>query len=107
MSKREYDSQYREFLATVKKRDRNKCQLCGSRKSIEVHHILMWAASSSVRYDPGNGICLCRECHKQVTKKEHHYAKLLSEIASVNTERYERTKPLAVRKRRGRKPKDG
>jgi len=107
LSKRNYDDQYREFLASVKKRDKNKCQLCGSKYRIEVHHILKWSSFPSVRYDPANGICLCKKCHKDVTRKENYYAVLLSEIASVNTERYERTKSLGVRKRRGRKPKDG
>lgn len=107
MSEREYDDRYKEFRKAVRARDGAKCQLCGAKRQIEVHHIQKWSSAQSLRYDPDNGICLCKKCHKDVTKKEVHYAKLFMEIVYVNTERHKRAKSVAVPKRRGRKPKNG
>lgn len=53
---------------------------CGSRRRIQVHHIKTWSNAAHLRYEVSNGICLCYNCHKQVTTNEQHYEKLFFEI---------------------------
>ena len=45
-------------------RDRDKCcQICGSTKVLQNHHILPKLLYKHLMYDPGVCICLCRSCH--------------------------------------------
>lgn len=48
---------------------RGECELCGSTKHLEAHHILRWAEYPKGRADMDNGQCLCHECHTE----EHRY----------------------------------
>lgn len=49
----------------VRTRDGHRCVACGSTEQLAAHHItrksFMWYA----QLDPGNGITLCRACHKE------------------------------------------
>lgn len=88
--KRDYqDPTYKRFRTDVLKRDKFTCQLCQNKnkKNLHVHHIIEWAKATSLRYDVGNGICLCRECHESVTGQEHVYQKLFLEIVMQNEKR--------------------
>ena len=60
--------------------------MCGSRKryELEVHHLITWANSPTLRYERTNGICLCKQCHKQVTGYESSYATYLNELVKRN-----------------------
>jgi len=49
-----------------KARDLNVCQICGSKKNVEGHHILDFQFGGAPVVD--NIIALCRECHKKVHK---------------------------------------
>lgn len=83
--KRNYeDPDYAEFRKYVLKRDKYKCQMpeCGSRKKLHVHHIKPWSKAAALRYDPLNGITLCKECHTLITGKESHYEVVFTEIVS-------------------------
>jgi len=51
---------------------------------LNAHHIQKWASASSLRYDPSNGITLCKNCHKKVTGHEQHYQGLFQEIVRKN-----------------------
>ncbi len=81
--KRDYnDPAYKQFRTEVLKRDKFTCQMCnkkGKRVWLNVHHIMKWSSASTLRYDPDNGITLCRDCHKDVTGKESHYIEYFSE----------------------------
>lgn len=57
------------------------------RKELQVHHVLTWSKASTLRYDPSNGICLCKACHKDITGKEVHYQTFFSEIIRRNEKR--------------------
>lgn len=50
----------------VKARANYKCELCGSNKNLNAHHIINWEYSISGRYDLDNGQCLCEKCHRYV-----------------------------------------
>lgn len=81
--KRHYeDPAYKKFRIDVLKRDNFKCQMpnCKSSKNLQVHHIQTWANASSLRYDPYNGITLCKYCHNSIKGKEPHYIKTFREI---------------------------
>lgn len=81
------DSDYSEFRKKVLKRDGRKCQMCGSKKKLHVHHIYRWADYHSLRYSTDNGITLCKDCHKKVTGQEDIYSGYLYGIASRNQEK--------------------
>lgn len=81
--KRQYDDPvYKKFRSEVLKRDKKQCQMpgCNSRMNLHVHHIQKWSAASSLRFDPKNGITLCKYCHNKVNGKERQYEKLFREI---------------------------
>jgi len=40
-----------------------ECEMCGITKKLEVHHVVPYHISVSLRYDQSNLITLCRECH--------------------------------------------
>ena len=55
---------YKTFRVAVLERDDWTCQDCGIRGGkVCVHHIKPWGPYPSLRYDPDNGITLCRSCH--------------------------------------------
>lgn len=89
MPARRYDERYRQFLIAVYKRDGSKCQYpgCKRRHSLQVHHITRWADNPMRRYNPANGIVLCKIHHKQVTGKESAYAVVLRQIVIRNSQR--------------------
>ena len=50
----------------VKQRDGYRCRLCGSMDGIEAHHIVPYDADPDQRFNPENGITLCRIHHDQI-----------------------------------------
>lgn len=64
--------EYKEWRNSIYKRDRWTCQMCGVKcksKTIVAHHIKSFKEFRSLRYVTGNGITLCRSCHKKVHKE--------------------------------------
>lgn len=66
----------------IRIRDDFECQLCGSHKNLQCHHITPkgyaryvlgwdWAIINDIH----NGILLCRRCHKSIHKKNKNYEK--------------------------------
>ena len=47
-----------------RERDRNRCQVCGSKDHVEGHHILNYQFGGAANID--NIVTLCHECHTQV-----------------------------------------
>lgn len=63
---------HRVWADSVKEFHDHTCQKCGkfsSGKEIHAHHILSFTAHENLRYDVGNGACLCEECHKRFHKE--------------------------------------
>lgn len=84
--KRRKDLGYNDFRAKVLKRDKHRCQMpsCKSRRRLQVHHVLTYSSTQSLRTESSNGITLCKSCHDSIKNKEHHYAKLFGEIIEIN-----------------------
>ena len=57
--------EYRHWRKDVIRRD-GVCQVCGSRQNRHAHHIKHATYFPLLRFDVGNGICLCRTCHKSL-----------------------------------------
>lgn len=56
---------FKEWRKKVFERDRFTCQKClviGT--ELHPHHIKAFAKYKELRYDPANGITLCKQCHK-------------------------------------------
>lgn len=81
--KRNYnDKAYEDFRKQVLRRDKKMCKMpgCKNTSGLNVHHIKKWSSAYSLRYEPSNGITLCKQCHKSISGKELHYEALFMEI---------------------------
>jgi hypothetical protein len=82
------DPRYLTWRRMVRERDGYKCRKCGwtpTQKqkftSLVCHHIRRWADQPTLRFAVGNGITLCKKCHKVVTGNEDAYAPLFLMLA--------------------------
>jgi RNA-directed DNA polymerase len=58
-----YGENWSEARETVRQRDGNRCQLCGSEQRVEVHHIRKHHRHAE--HNPARLIALCAACHRQ------------------------------------------
>lgn len=49
----------------VRRRDGNRCVVCSGIRRLQAHHVLRKSALNMARYQPGNGISLCEDCHRE------------------------------------------
>lgn len=72
-------SQYRCWREAAKKRanyqceecgkkDKSKCDCCGTKIYLHVHHVKSFAAFPEDRFDPSNSRVLCPKCHDKEEK---------------------------------------
>ncbi len=54
----------------VLNRDNSVCKFCSAIKNIEAHHIIPVSIDIAKVEDVGNGIALCKDCHKSIRYKE-------------------------------------
>ena len=54
-----------EWRMVILKRDDFTCHFCGHRPSRVVHHINSKKFYPDLKYDIGNGICVCEKCHSK------------------------------------------
>jgi len=81
-----HTEEYSIWRSSVYARDRWTCQICGSKKNIEAHHIARFSLFPEKRFDIDNGITLCHECHLMTYGKEDFYLPYLKCILlSVET----------------------
>jgi hypothetical protein len=70
------DPRYKAWRKAVYKRDRWKCRMpgCpGTDRRLNAHHIRRWADAPALRYVVGNGVSLCRTCHKRIWGREDEF----------------------------------
>ncbi|WP_115007151.1 HNH endonuclease [Xanthomonas campestris] len=53
----------------VRMRDGSRCVACHEKSDISAHHIMRKSFIEEARYEPGNGITLCRACHADVHRQ--------------------------------------
>ena len=61
--------EYKDWQQSVYKKDHYQCQICGSKKEINAHHLSGWKEYPDKRFDIDNGITLCKDCHIKVHQK--------------------------------------
>lgn len=84
----------------VLKRDKFRCQYCGSRKDLQVHHIVSQRIVST-RYDPENLITLCKKCHLKISKSPFERDKfLIYLVMKKGLEKIIRIQKKAMKKKR-------
>ena len=60
---------WKELSREVRRLCNYECQICGSHKSLHVHHILPFAEYAGLRLNVNNLTVLCRDCHILVHSK--------------------------------------
>ena len=66
-----HSTEYKKWRSTVFRRDNYTCAICGKKGgNLEAHHIKTFAKHKDVRFDPDNGVTLCRGCHRRVHKEK-------------------------------------
>lgn len=61
-----------KWAKEIKERDKYTCQRCGKLlvgNEAKAHHLLPVWFMPDREFDTSNGICLCKECHKQIHDK--------------------------------------
>lgn len=56
-----------QLQKVIFERDGYRCQFCGANRRLQVDHIVPWAKSKELRFDPTNCRTLCEKCHYKVT----------------------------------------
>ena len=65
--KQRLTKEYKKWRKEVLKRDNYICQMCGKPNSNIAHHKVRFRdcyEDKNIVYDIGNGVCLCKRCHK-------------------------------------------
>lgn len=63
-------SENSQFVKTVYNRDNYTCICCGDKNStLNAHHLDGWDWCVEKRYDPKNGVTLCKKCHNNFHNK--------------------------------------
>lgn len=67
------DPRVHRWRRLVLARDGYRCQRCGAGRKhrLVAHHVKAWRKYPETRFDPGNGVCLCRKCHLWVHSKRN------------------------------------
>ena len=53
-----------DFIKYCLNRDNYKCRICNSNENLQVHHLKSYKKYPELRYEPTNGITLCKCCHQ-------------------------------------------
>ena len=82
--KKHLDSQYKEWMLAVKRRDNWKCKIAdiNCKGRLESHHILNWINYPELRYAINNGITLCHAHHPRGRKREAKLSPYLQQLVA-------------------------
>ena len=61
----------RQWSRYIKERDSYRCVCCESEEGIQAHHVMRKTLYPWGAVETGNGITLCRECHRRVHEKSN------------------------------------
>jgi len=78
------DPLYKKWRKEVYSRDNHQCKWpgCSMKKKLNAHHIKQWAHYPGLRFEPKNGITLCKEHHKMITGMEAIYEAVFLKIVA-------------------------
>ena len=65
------EKKLRIWAKAVKAKALFKCKRCGAKKYLEAHHIYPKIYHPSKAYKLSNGVCLCRNCHREADDSLH------------------------------------
>lgn len=67
--------EYRQWRHSVYERDSYTCQCCMDDRggNLHAHHIVNFSENKYLRFDVGNGITLCSDCHNPSTYGSFHH----------------------------------
>lgn len=68
LSVMEYKMALMSWSKTVRKRDK-VCQVCGTDKELQAHHIIHRSKQPELSFNLNNGITLCKNCHYESHNK--------------------------------------
>ncbi len=85
---------YENMRAYVLDRDGYKCQLCGAKQDLHLHHIVPRSKGGVDR--PENLITLCSECHSKVHNDLTTYTPILKQKVVHNNDKYNATSRLNI-----------
>lgn len=58
--------EYKEWRASVYKRDNYTCQICGKKGGkLNAHHLESFSSNKVLQLVESNGVCMCEPCHKE------------------------------------------
>lgn len=80
--------EYNRWRINVFIRDDRTCQCCGSKKTINAHHIYSFANHKELWFEIGNGITLCSECHDSTIKGSLHNIYGTRDVSPETLEKY-------------------
>jgi hypothetical protein len=83
------ERKWKKQSARVFKRDNYQCQLCGSNKKLNAHHVIPWRVEHNDKMS--NLITLCDSCHRRIEYKWWQYTPLFFEILGVYKQSNEKT----------------
>jgi len=69
-------SRRKKFRKQVLKRDDYVCQMCFTRKILEVHHIKSYYKYPELRWKVSNGISLCHKCHRLTERLKLNFKRI-------------------------------
>ena len=83
------DPLYIAWRKKVYSRDNHTCQWpgCNKKTGLNAHHIKMWAHYPGLRFEPDNGITLCKYHHKAIKGLEEIYESTFSRIVAYKNGR--------------------
>ncbi len=79
----------RSWSEFIRERDGHRCVDCHTTRNLSAHHICRKAFLPEAEYETGNGITLCRECHKQVHRGFNGRPDLLEPMDAQGGEKLE------------------
>lgn len=90
-SNRRLDPEYNKFIKLVLSRDNFTCQVCHNKNkgNLVVHHLESYNNNQELSKDITNGICLCKDCHKnfhRIYGKGNNTRKQFNEWSNIITE---------------------
>ena|SRR3990167_835905 len=81
------DKKYVAWRKKVYTRDNYTCVMCGTKTTLEAHHIKKWSDSVNLRYTVSSGCTLCKKCHVHVTGHEEDFEYMLMEKVKIIEEK--------------------